>query len=330
LLITLDLATSKVDVYPFEWDASTTIYLVDTPGFDDTEKSDSDVLREIAAWLTYSFKNDVKLSGIVYLHRISDKRMQGSARKNLFMFKRLCGPDALKRVILATNMWDTVAAEVGSQREKELVDTPDFWGWMVDQGSKVFRHTNDRESAVRLLEHFVDSEHGMTLEIQEEMVLHRKALDETKAGIELEKELARERIKFKEELAQTQQDMRDALKAHDEQSAKLLQEHQEMTDAKIRRMDQERDDLKISLEKLHAKKYAQLERQLQVTRLEKESLAKSMEQQLAELRSRLESQTREALQRARKPTRPLQNLDRVLPSVSRDSTRPPLPSTLSP
>jgi hypothetical protein len=139
-IVTSRLGTSVVTVYPCTLNPSSTLYLVDTPGFDDTNRSDTEVLRELATWLTDSYTEHIKLSGIIYLHRISDVRMQGSAKKNLFMFKKLCGNDALKNVILATTMWDRVTEAEGTVRELELTSTPDFWGWMMSRGSKVLRH----------------------------------------------------------------------------------------------------------------------------------------------------------------------------------------------
>ena len=135
------LGTITVDVYPCQISDDATIYLIDTPGFDDTNRSDSEVLREIASWLTASYAAKIRLSGIIYLHRISDVRMQGSAKRNLFMFKKLCGPNALNNVILATTMWDRVCEAEGLARETELTSTDDFWGWMLSQGSKVHRHS---------------------------------------------------------------------------------------------------------------------------------------------------------------------------------------------
>lgn len=79
-------------------------------------------------------------------------RMQGSAKKNLFMFKKLCGNDALKNVLLATTMWDRVGDVEGSARESELISTPDFWGWMVGRGSRVYRHTGEEGRFRRLID----------------------------------------------------------------------------------------------------------------------------------------------------------------------------------
>ncbi|TKA64677.1 hypothetical protein B0A49_13161 [Cryomyces minteri] len=87
----LEACTAVVDVYAVEWTESATVFLIETPGFDDTNRSDTEVLREIATLLTISYSHDVRSYGIIYFDRISDIRMQGSAKKNLLMFKKLCG-----------------------------------------------------------------------------------------------------------------------------------------------------------------------------------------------------------------------------------------------
>jgi hypothetical protein len=94
-----------------------------------------------------TYKEGIHLSGIIYLHRISDLRMQGSVKKNLLIFKKLCGDDVLKNVILATIMWDRVSKHDGVAREREHKSTSEFWGWMLSQGSKVHRHTGTPDNA---------------------------------------------------------------------------------------------------------------------------------------------------------------------------------------
>jgi len=112
------------------------IVLVDTPGFDDTTRPDSAILGMIADWLkatsviinmfprevieyqNFRYEKDVKLSGILYLHRITDNRMGGAPQRNLRMFGRLCGDEPAKKVVFVTTMWDKISTNVGEQREK--------------------------------------------------------------------------------------------------------------------------------------------------------------------------------------------------------------------
>ena len=100
-----------------------------------------------------SFKNSIKLSGIIFLHRISDRRMAGSARRNLIMFKKLCGEKAYQSVVLASSMWSEVTPDVGDARERELIQTEEFWGLMCKKGSKVLRYANTRESALNVVDY---------------------------------------------------------------------------------------------------------------------------------------------------------------------------------
>ena len=54
------------------------IYLIDTPGFDDTNKPDTEILQAISSLLAQSYTSTHKLAGIVYLHRITGGRMENS------------------------------------------------------------------------------------------------------------------------------------------------------------------------------------------------------------------------------------------------------------
>jgi hypothetical protein len=53
--------------------------------------------------------------------------MEGSALRNLRMFRKLCGEDFMKSVVLGTTFWDKVGEEQGADREKELLETDDFF-----------------------------------------------------------------------------------------------------------------------------------------------------------------------------------------------------------
>jgi len=163
------------------------IVFVDTPGFDDTHKSDTEILKIIADWLEKTYNNKNKLAGIIYLHRISDNRMAGTPLKNLRMFANLCGDDATKNVILATTMWELFQGDEGDRRVKQLQEK--YWKGMLDNGSTVaqFRPTTF-DSAWEIVNIIVGKDsghHSRPLLIQEEMVDLGRQLSETKAGITL-------------------------------------------------------------------------------------------------------------------------------------------------
>ncbi|PYH73764.1 P-loop containing nucleoside triphosphate hydrolase protein [Aspergillus vadensis CBS 113365] len=196
----LKACTQNVTMYRCKFSTSCNIWLIDTPGFDDTNRTDSEVLKEIAGWLAESFSQKVILNGILYLHRIMDNRMPGSAKRNLFMLKKLCGKDALRNTILVTTMWDLVDPADGDRREKQLITTPEYWGDMIAAGSQNLRHDNTYESAMRLINLYAGShstKEKKVLAIQHEMVIEKKALDETDAGKAVEDALIKERSRWR-------------------------------------------------------------------------------------------------------------------------------------
>lgn len=111
----------------------------------------------------------MKLAGIIYLHDISENRMFGTSRKNLDMFRKLCGDDALKNVILATTKWAGVSPELGARREKQLADM--YWNEMIDHGSTVVRFNDSHPSACDIIDNIVLEHEAMDfVRIQEELV----------------------------------------------------------------------------------------------------------------------------------------------------------------
>jgi hypothetical protein len=112
-------------MYKDQNDEDIKVHLIDTPGFDDTNRGDADVLKDIATWLSSTYQKQKLLNGILYLHRIIDPKMAGSAKRNLLTFSELCGSDCFRHVVLTTTIWSLVHAKLGEAREKELIDI--FW-----------------------------------------------------------------------------------------------------------------------------------------------------------------------------------------------------------
>lgn len=242
-----------------------TVYLIDTPGFDDINKSDTDVLKEIAAWLSDSYRHNIRLHGIIYLHRIIDTRMQGSAKRNLIMFKQLCGQDALKRVILVTSMWDKIPSEEATKREKELKETPEFWGWMLQKGSSCYRHNNTLASAQRIVHELAGHHAPIATEIQKQLVDEARTLDKTSAGQELESDLIKEREKWTKKRQEIERQMQEAMEQRDRESQEALLEERDRYTRMIKKAESNTEALRSSMEKLIAQRQervAQLERLL--------------------------------------------------------------------
>ncbi|KAG8800222.1 Translocase of chloroplast, partial [Serendipita sp. 400] len=123
--------------------------LVDTPGFDDTYKSDIEILTMIAEFLVRTYKTGLVLDTILYLHRISDIRMTGSLLKNLKIFVNLCGIQSMPNVVIVTTMWSNVDAQQGETREQELKNK--MWFNMIEKGCNVKKFDGTYRSALEIL-----------------------------------------------------------------------------------------------------------------------------------------------------------------------------------
>lgn len=174
----LSTGTQECQMIPVDI-GNTKVLLIDTPGFDDTKRSDAEILNAIAKLLAAQYGLEFELKGIIYVHRITDIRYCGSAIKTFEIFKRICGETALPNVLLTTTRWHEVDEPTGASRERQLRD--DFWAYMVGRGSLMSRFHGDRTSAVALISQLVINE-PIVLRLQHEMVNEGKKLDETEAG----------------------------------------------------------------------------------------------------------------------------------------------------
>ncbi|KAF8159692.1 hypothetical protein B0H34DRAFT_674009 [Crassisporium funariophilum] len=231
----LESCTSTIDTIKLSFPqySDCDVVFVDTPGFDDTNKSDADILEMIAAWLKETFQKEILLSGLVYFHRISDNRMAGTPLKNLRMFKELCGQNALNNIILVTTMWDEVDEATGAAREKELKEN--YWRAMIEGKSTTARFEGTRQSALTLLSPLIDRANAQqAVLLQDEMVQYGKELRETSAGQALYskmEDLVRQRKFVLEQIRKEMKREKGHLKDGEEASASLsvlMDEYQEL------------------------------------------------------------------------------------------------------
>ncbi|KAI0536361.1 P-loop containing nucleoside triphosphate hydrolase protein [Xylaria digitata] len=197
------------------------VRFVDTPGFSDTNLSDSEVLQLIADYLAAAYRNDMKLSGIIYLHPISDTRVTHHATKNLQMFQKLTGENNLKNVILATSMWDKVSMEEGLAREQELKNK--FWKVLLAWEAKAVRYEGTPKSA-RSIAQTLMANKPFFVQLQKEMGKDNKALRDTAAGQQVMMELVKMKEEHKRELADMEATMRNTA-AENKLVVEALKEH---------------------------------------------------------------------------------------------------------
>ncbi|KAL7936397.1 P-loop containing nucleoside triphosphate hydrolase protein [Trichoderma chlorosporum] len=253
-------------------------YLIDTPGFDDTTRSDTDILREVADWLNRSYQQQVRLAGIVYLHRIIDIRMGGAAMKNLRMFRKLCGDDGLSCVVLATTMWNMVPLEDGEKRERELSTNQGFWAGMVNKGSTVLRQDNGAISALAIMEHILTRKQRVELDIQKEMA-SGKTLDQTSAGQEVQAEMAALKEKYDKEMALLREEMKEAVEARDTAAQDEINQVRAQLEERLQRDAEDRERMRVNMEQLQAQRDKELQQQREEARQREEAHRREMAQQ---------------------------------------------------
>ncbi|KAF8429574.1 P-loop containing nucleoside triphosphate hydrolase protein [Tirmania nivea] len=314
---TLEACTSKVAILPATLSDGTKLFLADTPGFDDTYKSDTDILREVASWLAEAYKNKIKLAGIIYLHRILDVRLGGSAMKNLRMFKALCGDDGLGSVVLATTRWSSVSAEEGANRERQLCENPKMWKGMIEKGSQVFRVEQGREedAGEEIIQYLIRRRRPVTLDIQKDLVDKGMTLDRTAAGQEVTAEIEKQRLEYERKITDLRAEMKEAMATRDRERQEEIKEFKAELEAKMKearenekKLQADKEELRRQMENEARKQREQLLEKLkhqermaarEEARLEAMKEQHKTEQELLRTQFMLQSQKDEARRLAR-------------------------------
>jgi len=213
----LSSCTQHLDNSEFLAEDGVIVQLIDTPGFDDSTRSDVEILEEIALSLQAMYDTGLDIHGIIYMHRISDQRMSGSARRDLSTFVNICGPAAMKRTAIVTNMWGLVTPDIGEDREIELKEDPLFFKTILDSGATLYRNDNPPDSGKQIISQ-ICSEEPVRLAIQVELSDENRSLLETTAGKELDRELTQQRAEHEAELAKLQQEYIQAQQKLDTES----------------------------------------------------------------------------------------------------------------
>ncbi|OBT70767.1 hypothetical protein VF21_10215 [Pseudogymnoascus sp. 05NY08] len=266
--------TSSIDSYsytlPSPRDSHSTrrIHLIDTPGFDDTTRSDIKTLGILASYLGASYANG---DGWIKCTKYRD-------------VKELCGFTSYENVAIATTMWPQTSSDdpLGEsshnmtalyQREVELLTDQRFWGEFAAKETAMFRHNKsgrrdgegETTSARNIVSHLIaESDNNSTLKVlrlQREIIDEKKTLDETAAGIAIAGDLYKARKEHEQQLLDLETELKERLAmadaSHDEELQELKSEiqmtmakAQEETKALQKSMELELEELEDSVRQI--------------------------------------------------------------------------------
>lgn len=164
--------------------------------------------------------------------------MGGMARKNLRMFRELCGDENLPKVRIVTTNWNLGKEQEENDREVALSNGP--FKPLIEAGAKMLRHGKEEQSAINILSTLIQDEPPMTLKIQKELN-DGKALAETSAGAIIIEEMMEMKKKHDKEVENLRKEIEQAVREnHEELRAELVEEERKIEELKAR----EEEDIK--------------------------------------------------------------------------------------
>lgn len=309
------IGTSEIDVFKTSIDGHI-VKFIDTPGFDDSRRlnengrSDTDILVDIGVHLERAYAAEIHLTGVIYLQRITDNRMTGSAVRGLRLLKTLCGPENFGNVVLVTTMWDEITVERGAEREAGLREGDNWWKSLFMQGATIRRHHRTKKSAHDIVRHLLKKT-PIVLQLQRELAQQHGILAKTTAGegfimylAEKKTEYERRMTKLQDEINALQEDQKakelkerrkavEARKRLEEELVKKILEHQKTIEERKKLEEEKEQELKEANEE-RKKPEEEKEQAMKETKEESKKREEELAEQLrqaTEERKRLERET---------------------------------------
>ncbi len=175
------------------------------------------------------------------------------------MWESLAGPEP-----------SATATTVRDQREKELLQNPQWWGLMVGRGRKTFRHTDDKRFALQIVEYLISLRRQAVLDIQNQLVDEEKSLQDMSAGMEVERELLQAKARFSKDLEELKEEQDQALQERDNNLFEILRLESEEREEDLVRAEESQRALQTNFRQLldesearHNRVLQQLEKQLE-------------------------------------------------------------------
>ncbi|KAI4141443.1 MAG: hypothetical protein L6R39_005331 [Caloplaca ligustica] len=250
--------TANMGIFDFRLDGRT-VYLIDSPGFDDTHRDDLFNLRTLATCLSASFAANIGLAGIIFLHRISDNRMTGPARRNIEMFKAMCGSAFYPHIALGTTFWTATSQPHSTlcSREAQLLSEETFFAPIVRRGGVMFRHAEHGllgagHSARKIVRHLIQQMNERRpppgpLRLQVELVHQGKRLDQTEAGKIVGASFAKVVAEMSQKVEGAKKEMQGALRMRNHKDVEKLNEKTAQIERDMKKTLEQRRQMEMPL-----------------------------------------------------------------------------------
>ncbi|KAF4415300.1 GTP binding domain [Fusarium acutatum] len=270
------------------------IFLVDTPGFNDTTRSDIDTLEILATYLGASYANGVRICGVIMLYPITNNRMAGSNLRSLTILKAISGFASYNSLAIVTTMWpespDPIMKNILEEREHELLTNQDFFGDLVAKGATTFRHyeigysrAGSGRRVVDTLAQNLEGRSPRVLQLQLEIVDEKKNLGETAAGIAAAEHLCKARLEHDNQLIQLNAELQRTPSDLDKEYFLQLQELKAEVDREIQQTEQGRQALVKTMLDLHQTERMALEQRIIILQSQFEAEVQSKEMMLQDV-----------------------------------------------
>ncbi|KAK2466547.1 hypothetical protein APHAL10511_001409 [Amanita phalloides] len=161
------------------------------------------------------------------------------AKKNLKVFRELCGDDRLEHVRIVTTFWNVASAKEGEDHEAALA--AGVFKPFLEAGAKLVRHDNGLESAKNIISDLT-RQAPVTMKIQEELDAGM-VLGDTSAGAVIVEEMKELQKKHAQEMEELTKELEEATNENDEDLRAELDAERKKLAEKIARVEEDRERL---------------------------------------------------------------------------------------
>ena len=165
--------------------------------------------------------------------------MGGTAKKNLRVFREICGDKSLDHVRIVTTYWNLVDEKQGNSRQDALAKG--VFEPLIKEKAVLCRHDKGLESAQSIISQLIHQKPVM-IKIQEELN-EGCTLGDTSAGAMIIEEMKELKEKHDKEVEGLRKEMEEALMANDEELRLELDEERRKLEEMMARAEEDRKTL---------------------------------------------------------------------------------------